>query len=350
MIRTHELKTHPQAFADVRAGRKRFEIRWDDRDFQVRDRLVLKEWDPATQAYTGDQAVRTVTFMLLGGEFGLPIGYVIMGIEETWREPVEIRDLLALATSDPGHFVGYKGERSMGRWMADAVITALRREGLFLSIPEDVATARAQGRAEALAAILATDAETFDDDHIGSHPIADTGDYGCHWNEEALRALLSTDDSAFSFISKAEGEFWHWAGKQMDLEAYLEKMKRGGYYAFARQVGATEHSADDGFTHIDDEARAQLDALIAEARAMLAGDTAAAWRPMADLPAGRKYVLGINAKGDVRRIWRNKPSSRTDEILTHDGKPFAALGWLPLNALPAQPEAPAEAVPEIPYV
>jgi hypothetical protein len=351
MTRSHDLKTHPQAFADVRDGRKRFEIRWDDRDFRVGDRLNLKEWDPATSEYTGHQVHRTVTYMLLGGHYGLPLGFVVMAIEETWREPVEIRKLLALATSDPGHFVGFKGERSMGQWMGDAVIAALRRDGLFFSIPEDAATARAQGRAEALALILGTDAETFGDDFIGSHAIADTGDYGAHWEEKPLRELLKADDSAFSLISKAEGEFWRHAGRTMDLENYLEKLRSAGYYAFVRIVGTTAHSADDGFSHLDDDARAQLDTLIAEARELMASDTRApGWRPMSKLSAGRKYVLGVDAEGDVRRIWRNKPSSRTDEILTHDGKPFAAVGWLPMDALPVQPVEQADKGEDLAYV
>lgn len=42
----HELKLHPRYFNRVADGTKTFEIRKNDRDFQVGDRLLLKEFDP----------------------------------------------------------------------------------------------------------------------------------------------------------------------------------------------------------------------------------------------------------------------------------------------------------------
>ena len=84
---THELKTWPEFFKQTRSGRKKFELRRNDRGFQVGDHLLLKEWDPHVIAYTGHQALVRVDYILtshLTAGFGkqnpLPHDYVIMSV------------------------------------------------------------------------------------------------------------------------------------------------------------------------------------------------------------------------------------------------------------------------------
>jgi hypothetical protein len=60
----HELKCWPRFFDAIAEGRKRHDLRRsDDRDFQVGDRLLLREYDPATKVYTGREQTVEITFV-----------------------------------------------------------------------------------------------------------------------------------------------------------------------------------------------------------------------------------------------------------------------------------------------
>jgi len=60
----HELKIWPVYYAAILSGQKRFEARWgDDRQYAVGDRLVLREWNPVDQAYTGRRLGATVAYV-----------------------------------------------------------------------------------------------------------------------------------------------------------------------------------------------------------------------------------------------------------------------------------------------
>lgn len=79
-MKTHELKTVQPHFGHIHSGAKRAEIRRDDRGFAVGDVLVLKEYDPATDSYSGREVEVRVTHVLAGFE-GLAAGYVALSIE-----------------------------------------------------------------------------------------------------------------------------------------------------------------------------------------------------------------------------------------------------------------------------
>lgn len=76
----HELKCWPEYFDQVQMGRKKFEVRKNDREFKQYDLLVLREWNPDLQEYTGNQVTRTVTYILPGGKLGIEEGYVVMSL------------------------------------------------------------------------------------------------------------------------------------------------------------------------------------------------------------------------------------------------------------------------------
>ncbi|WGM47699.1 hypothetical protein KOAAANKH_02581 [Brevundimonas sp. NIBR10] len=75
---THELKTWPVPFDAVASGLKTWELRLNDRDYQVGDTLHLFRFDPDQARFTDGEIKGVVTWMLTGPAFGLPEGYCIM--------------------------------------------------------------------------------------------------------------------------------------------------------------------------------------------------------------------------------------------------------------------------------
>lgn len=75
----HELKTHPEPFQAVWSGIKNFEFRYNDRDFKVGDKLLLREWDPITEKYSGCSILVEVTYLLCG-KYGIPEDFCAMNI------------------------------------------------------------------------------------------------------------------------------------------------------------------------------------------------------------------------------------------------------------------------------
>jgi hypothetical protein len=79
-MRTHKLKTWPQFFDAIKKRRKNFEIRFNDRGFEVGDVLELVEF---ADWYTGRKLKRTIKYVFYPPngaiDFGLKDGYVILG-------------------------------------------------------------------------------------------------------------------------------------------------------------------------------------------------------------------------------------------------------------------------------
>lgn len=82
----HHLKTWPPYFNAIQSTEKKFELREDDRNFQVGDTLVLREWDPNVYVacsgnYTGREIAALVTYILRGESWGLAPNKCIMSID-----------------------------------------------------------------------------------------------------------------------------------------------------------------------------------------------------------------------------------------------------------------------------
>ena len=56
-------KIWPEYFEAVASGKKKFELRLDDFDVAEGDTLILEEWDPKTERYTGRKTEKKVTYV-----------------------------------------------------------------------------------------------------------------------------------------------------------------------------------------------------------------------------------------------------------------------------------------------
>lgn len=78
----HELKCWPIYYRAVVNKVKTFEVRRNDRGFQVGDKLHLREWNPEQGAYTGQECYADVVYMLVPVDLPgmLAEDTVVMGI------------------------------------------------------------------------------------------------------------------------------------------------------------------------------------------------------------------------------------------------------------------------------
>lgn len=76
----HYLKTDPEYFQAVKKRKKKFEMRFNDRNYQVGEILILQEFDRTIGEYTGSHDLTLlVTYTLTAKPF-VPDGYICMSI------------------------------------------------------------------------------------------------------------------------------------------------------------------------------------------------------------------------------------------------------------------------------
>lgn len=83
---THELKILPEYFEPAIAGLKNFEIRYNDRNYQVGDTITLREW--VNGNYTGREYSRKIQYLT---DYKQKDGYVVMDLTATDKIPLEIQ-------------------------------------------------------------------------------------------------------------------------------------------------------------------------------------------------------------------------------------------------------------------
>ncbi len=94
MSKVHCVKCWPPHYSDMVAGRKLFDWRKNDRDYQVGDIVVQQEFLPDPQKYTGEMCAFEVIHMVGGGKFAIPLGYCIMSVRRC-ETPEDVESLPA---------------------------------------------------------------------------------------------------------------------------------------------------------------------------------------------------------------------------------------------------------------
>ena len=92
-LHTHELPLWPDCFAAVRAGQKPFDVRRNHEDFQVGDVLLLREFSPEANEYTGRTITRWVSYVLQGGNFGVEPDWCVLGFSSQPPIPAGMTDI-----------------------------------------------------------------------------------------------------------------------------------------------------------------------------------------------------------------------------------------------------------------
>ncbi len=62
-MKTIRKKIWPEYFEAVLSGKKKYELRLNDFEVSEGDTLILEEWDPKTEQYSGRSTERKVTYV-----------------------------------------------------------------------------------------------------------------------------------------------------------------------------------------------------------------------------------------------------------------------------------------------
>lgn len=76
----HMLKILPEFLAPLLTKEKNFEVRYNDRDYKVGDLLILQEWNPQMEIYTGRWLCAQISYILDDPRY-CKKDYVILGLK-----------------------------------------------------------------------------------------------------------------------------------------------------------------------------------------------------------------------------------------------------------------------------
>ena len=82
----HKIKTWPPQFGEILNGAKRHEVRNNDRGYQNGDTVIMREWCPEKELYTGAWVQGLITNTTLPGVFGLTDDVIVFTFKPMLRE------------------------------------------------------------------------------------------------------------------------------------------------------------------------------------------------------------------------------------------------------------------------
>lgn len=81
---THCLKIQSRYFEEIQNGDKTFEVRKNDRNFKLGDKVILQEYDIDNNTYSGSEIEMRISYILHGDFklFGLANDHCVLGLRE----------------------------------------------------------------------------------------------------------------------------------------------------------------------------------------------------------------------------------------------------------------------------
>jgi uncharacterized protein YjbK len=86
-MKHHYIKIWQEYVSDITNRKKTFEIRFNDRDYQVGDILIMAEYNRFMKSFTGYIIQCEVKYIFNNTDFGLKEGFVAMSINVISHKP-----------------------------------------------------------------------------------------------------------------------------------------------------------------------------------------------------------------------------------------------------------------------
>lgn len=136
----HELKIHPQFLSRIASGQKTFEIRKNDRDYQVGDTLILMEYDPERgfpDHGSYDVLAAKITYMTT---YEQKDDFCVLGIEIESKNPYGKKGSISFPLDEIqlwGFNNGYTFVETECNDIRDVVIDELKRKNVIVPFTGD---------------------------------------------------------------------------------------------------------------------------------------------------------------------------------------------------------------------